>query len=148
MSKLKELLQSDLKTAMKTKNTIKRDTIRFLMSALKQVEVDQRIELSDKDIIKIIQKSVKQREDSMTQYENAGRNDLFQKELAEAKILKEYLPAQLDDNELKDIVKEAIKEVNASSMKDIGKVMGLAIKKSSGKADGKRINSIVKILLN
>ncbi len=147
MSKLKEQLQNDLKTAMKAKNTVKRDTIRFLMSALKQIEVDKRVELNDEDIIKIIQKSVKQREDSMTQYKNAGREDLFQKELKEANILKEYLPAQLDENELINIVKEAMKEVNASSMKDIGKVMGLAIKKSAGKADGKRINSIVKNLL-
>ncbi len=147
MSNLKEKLKGDLKDAMKSKDTVKRDTIRFLMSALKQVEVDERKELSDEDIIKIIQKSAKQREDSMTQYKNAGRDDLYQKELNELNILKSYLPAQLSDDELKKIVKNTIVKTGATSLKDIGKVMGAVIKECAGKADGKRINIIVKELL-
>ncbi len=147
MSDLKDRLKNDLKEAMKAKDTIKRDTIRFLMSALKQVEVDERKELSDEDIIKIIQKSAKQREDSMEQYKNANREDLYQKELNELNILKSYLPKQLDDDELKAIIKHIIKKTGATSLKDIGKVMGLAIKECEGRADGKRINTIVKEIL-
>ncbi len=148
MSDLKDRLKDDLKEAMKAKDTVKRDTIRFLMSALKQVEVDERKELSDEDIIKIIQKSAKQREDSMAQYKDAGRDDLYQKELNELNILKSYLPAQLSDDELKEIVKNTIEKTGATSMKDIGKVMGAVIKECAAKADGKRINAVVKELLS
>ena len=144
---LKEQLQQDLKTAMKEKDTFKRDTIRFLMSAIKQVEVDTRKELSDEDIVKIIQKSVKQREEAARQYKEGGREDLYEKEIKEAKLLKTYLPKQLSDEELKAELVQIIEEVGATSMKDMGKVMGVATKKLAGKADGKRINQMVKELL-
>ncbi len=144
---LKEQLQQDLKTAMKEKETFKRDTIRFLMSAIKQVEVDTRKELSDEDIVKIIQKSVKQREEAARQYKEGGREDLYEKEMKEAKLLKAYLPKQLSDEELKAELVQIIEEVGATSMKDMGKVMGVATKKLAGKADGKRINQMVKELL-
>ena len=148
MSKLKEKLQQDLKDAMKAKDNVTRDTIRFLMSSLKQIEVDERKELSDEDIVKIIQRSIKQREDSMKQYKDAGRDDLYEQELVGVQILKKYLPKQLDDNELKAVILNIIKQTSASSMKDMGKVMGLAIKQTAGRADGKRINNIVKELLS
>ncbi len=148
MSKLKEKLQQDLKDAMKAKDNVTRDTIRFLMSSLKQIEVDERKELSDKDIVKIIQRSIKQREDSMKQYKDAGRDDLYEQELTGVQILKKYLPKQLDDDELKAVILDIIKQTSASSMKDMGKVMGLAIKQTAGRADGKRINNIVKELLS
>ncbi len=148
MSALKDRLKNDLKEAMKSKDTFKRDVVRFLMSAIKQVEVDERRELSDEDIQRIIQKSVKQREDAATQYKEGGREDLFEKEMKEAEILKSYLPKQLSDEELRAIIEETIKEVGASSMKDMGKVMGAVIKKTVGQADGKRINAIVKELLS
>ena len=145
---LKETLQQDLKNAMKAKNVFKRDVIRFLMSAIKQVEVDERRVLSDNDIIKLIQKSVKQREDSATQYKEAGREDLYEKETKEANLLKTYLPTQLSDDELKQIIQDVITQTKASSMKDMGKVMGLSISKTQGLADGKRINNFVKMLLS
>ncbi len=148
MSALKDRLKNDLKEAMKSKDTFKRDVVRFLMSAIKQVEVDERRELSDEDIQRIIQKSVKQREDAAAQYKEGGREDLFEKEMKEAEILKSYLPKQLSDEELRAIIEETIKEVGASSMKDMGKVMGAVIKKTVGQADGKRINAIVKELLS
>jgi len=148
MSELKERLQQDLKNAMKAKDNVTRDTIRFLMSSLKQIEVDERRELSDEDIVKIVQKSIKQREDSMQQYKNAGRDDLYEQEFTGVKILQKYLPKQLSDEELEVVVADIIKKVNATSIKDIGKVMGLAIKQTAGKADGKRINIIAKNLLN
>ncbi len=144
---LKEQLKNDLKEAMKAKDNFKRDTIRFLMSAIKQVEVDTRKELSDEDIIKIIQKSVKQREDAAQQYKEGGREDLYEKEMKEAEILRSYLPKQLSDEELEAELKVIIEEVGATSLKDMGKIMGVATKKLAGKADGKRINQTVKKLL-
>ncbi len=147
MSQLKLKLQQDLKEAMKSKDTFKRDTIRFLMSAIKQVEVDTRKELEDEDIIKIIQKSVKQRHEAATQYKDGGRKDLAQKELEEAKLLETYLPAQLSDEELETEVRAIIEEVGAKTMKDMGKVMGAATKKLGSKADGRRINQMVKKIL-
>ncbi len=148
MSNLKEQLKNDLKEAMKAKDIFKRDVIRFLMSALKQVEVDERRELSDEDIQKLIQKSVKQREDAAKQYKEAQREDLYEKETKEAEFLKSYLPKQLDDEELKEIVKSVIEDTGASSMKDMGKVMGAVIKKTAGAAEGRRINTIVKEFLS
>lgn len=145
---LKEKLQQDLKRAMKEKDTFKRDTIRFLMSAIKQVEVDTRRELNDEDIIKIIQKGVKQRVEAAKQYQEGGREDLYEKEMKEAQLLKNYLPKQLDDEELKAQLEQIIKEIGVTNMKDMGKVMGIATKKLAGKADGKRINQIVKGLLS
>ena len=148
MSELKKRLQEDLKNAMKEKDIFKRDTIRFLMSAIKQVEVDTRKELSDEDIIKIIQKSIKQREESANQYKEANRDDLYEKEIKEAEILKSYLPKQLSDEELETEVKKIIEEVGATSIKDMGKIMGVATKKLAGVADGKRINQMVKKILS
>lgn len=147
MSLLKAKLQDDLKEAMKNKDNEKRDAIRFLMSALKQIEVDERKELSDADIIKIIQKSLKQREDSMIAFKEAGREDLYAKELAEAAILKVYLPEQLSDEALKAIIHKHIEATGATSLKEIGKIMPLVLSECSGVADGKRINMLAKEIL-
>ncbi len=147
MSALKEQLQNDLKEAMKQKDNFKRDAIRFLMSALKQIEVDERKELSDADIIKIIQKSLKQREDAATAFKEAQRDDLYEKEMAEATILKMYLPAQLSDEALRAIISKHIQAVGATSLKEIGKIMPLVLAECAGVADGKRINSIAKEIL-
>jgi len=147
MSLLKAKLQDDLKEAMKNKDNEKRDAIRFLMSALKQIEVDERKELSDADIIKIIQKSLKQREDSMAAFKEAGREDLYAKELAEAAILKVYLPEQLSDEALKAIIQKHIEATGATSLKEIGKIMPLVLAECSGVADGKRINMLAKEIL-
>lgn len=147
MSLLKAKLQDDLKEAMKNKDNEKRDAIRFLMSALKQIEVDERKELSDADIIKIIQKSLKQREDSMIAFKEAGREDLYAKELAEAAILKVYLPEQLSDEALKAIIQKHIEAIGATSLKEIGKIMPLVLAECSGVADGKRINMLAKEIL-
>jgi len=145
---LRETINQDVKTAMKAKDTKKRDALRLLTSAFKQIEVDERKELSDDDVIKIIQKQVKSRNDSATQYKDAGRDDLLQVELDEIAIYTQYLPAQLSDEEISSALKEIIAKVGASSMKDMGKVMGMASKELAGKADGKRINECVKTLLS
>ena len=148
MSQLKTKLQDDLKEEMKTKDNFKRDAIRFLMSALKQIEVDERKELSDADIIKIIQKSLKQRDDAATAFKAADRMDLYEKESAEAVILKSYLPQQLDDEALKVIIQKHIHTSGATSLKEIGKIMAAVLAECEGVADGKRINAIAKELLS
>lgn len=145
---LKEQINNDIKTAMKEKNAPLRDALRLLSSAMKQIEVDERKELSDDDIIKIIQKQVKQRNDAMSQYRDAGREDLYEKEAHEAAIFETYLPKQLDDTELETAIKAIIAEVGAETMKDIGRVMGAASKTLGTQADGKRINECAKALLS
>jgi len=145
---LREKINQDLKEAMKAKDVEKRDALRLLTSAFKQIEVDERKELSDDDVIKIIQKQVKSRNDSIDQYKKADRQDLVDKEQSEIDVYEVYLPKQLSDDELSDAVKAIISNVGAESMKDMGKVMGNASKELAGKADGKRINECVKKLLS
>jgi uncharacterized protein YqeY len=144
---LREQVLTDIKTAMKAKDTQKRDALRLLNSALKQIEVDERKELSDDDVIAIIQKQIKQRNDAAAQYKEAGRDELYDKEMAEIAVFEAYLPAQLDDTELENALKAIIEKVGATSMKEMGKVMGVASKELAGQADGKRISACVKALL-
>ncbi len=145
---LKEQISNDIKTAMKEKDVATRDALRLLSSAMKQIEVDERKELSDEDVIKIIQKQVKQRNDAMTQYRDAGREDLYEKEASEAAIFETYLPKQLSDEELETAIRAIITETSAASMKDIGRVTGAASKTLGAQADGKRINECAKKLLS
>ena len=144
---LKEQLKEDLKTAMREKEVVKRDSIRAINTMIKQIEVDERKELNDEDVIKLIQKGIKQREEAITQYSAASRDDLVAKEQEQIDVFMLYLPAQVSDNELEAGMKEIIAQVGATSMKDIGKVMGNATKRFAGVADGKRINEMVKKLL-
>jgi len=148
MKDIKEQLKKDLKEAMVNKDSFKRDCIRFLNSAIKQVEVDERRELSDDDIVKIIQKSIKQRDDAAKQYKDAGREDLYEKEVKEADILKVYLPKQLEITEIKKIVADIINETGAKSIKDMGNVMKIATQKIGSRSDGKTVSSVVKELLS
>lgn len=143
---IKQKLNDDLKIAMKANDIFKRDTIRLLNSALKQVEVDKRIELSDEEIIKILLNAKKQRLDSIEAYKKANRDDLVQKEKGELEIILQYLPKQLSDEELKAKIEEIIKSLNANGIKDLGKVMGAA-KELAKFADGSRISKIAKELL-
>ncbi len=144
---LRNQIKEDIKTAMKAKEHAKRDALRLLDSAMKQIEVDERKELSDDDVIAIIAKQVKQRQDSAAQYKEAGRADLLEKELDEIAIFEAYLPQQLSDEELHDAVKEIITQTGAQSMKDMGTVMGAAKSKIGTVAEGKRISACVKALL-
>ncbi|MBU1659250.1 GatB/YqeY domain-containing protein [bacterium] len=144
---LREIINQDIKDAMKAKDTKKRDALRLLTSAFKQIEVDERKELNDDDIIKIIQTQIKRRDDAATQYRDAGRDDLLQIELNEIKVYTPYLPLQLTDEELTSALHEIIKKVGALSVKDMGKIMAVASKELAGRADGKRINECVKTLL-
>ncbi len=145
---LRETINTDLKEAMKAKDVKKRDALRLLTSAFKQIEVDERKELSDDDVIKIIQTQVKRRNDAATQYKDAGRDDLLQIELDEIACYEVYLPAQLSDEELQSELSKIIEQVGASSLKDMGKIMGVASKSLAGKADGKRINEMIKTIFS
>ena len=145
---LKDTIKKDMITAMKAKDNKKRDALRMLSAAMKQIEVDERIELDDEMVMKIIQKQVKQRVDAADQYKDAGREDLYEIEMFEISCFEIYLPKQLNDEELELKIKEIIANVGAESMKDIGKVMGTASKALSGIADGKRINNCAKSILS
>jgi len=145
---LKEQLKSDLKEAMRAKDISKRDSIRSINTMIKQIEVDERIELDDTKIIQLIQKGIKQREEAIVQFKEASRDDLVQNEKNQIDIFSLYLPKQLTDEELEAVIESIIKEVGATTMKDMGKVMNPAKEKVGGSADGKRINLIVKKLLS
>ncbi len=144
---LKEQIKNDIKEAMRAKDTAKRDTLRNLQQAIKQIEVDERRELSDTDVEAILMKYAKQREDAKAQFADAGRDDLVAKEEAELAIVKSYLPEPLSEAELETIIKEIIAETGAQSMKDMGKVMGAAKAKVGSRADGGTISKMVKGLL-
>ena len=141
---LKQKLQEDLKTSMKNKDTLRKSVITLIRSSIKQVEVDKRIELNDDDVIDIISKQLKQRNDSLEQFLDARREDLVEETRSEIEVLKEYLPQQLSEEELNEIVKQTISEVGATSMKDMGKIMSAIKPKTKGRADGKLINKLVK----
>lgn len=145
---LKQQLKDDVKVAMREKNIIKRDSIRAINTTIKQIEVDERRDLDDAEIIKIIQKGIKQREEAVSQYKEASRDDLVEKEQAQIDVFKEYLPKQLTDEQLEVEIKTIISDLGVESMKEIGKIMGTASKKLAGIADGKRINETAKKLLS
>ena len=145
---LKDQIKSDVKDAMRAKEVIKRDTLRNIQAAIKQIEVDERRDVTDTDVESILMKYLKQREDAKTQFADAGREDLVEKEDAEIAIVKVYLPEPMDDTELESVLKEVIASVGAESMKDMGKVMGAAKSAIGSRADGGRINQTVKKLLS
>ena len=144
---LKDTLKADLKDAMRAKEIVKRDSIRAINTMIKQIEVDERKDLNDADVIKLILKGVKQREDAIVQYKSASRDDLVQIEQEQIDVFAAYLPKQLSEEELEVAIKAIINEVGATSMKDMGKIMNPAKEKVGATADGKRINNMVKKLL-
>ena len=141
-------IKSDIKDAMRAKDTVKRNTLRNIQAAVKQLEVDERREVTDTDLESIMVKYLKQREDAKTQFADAGRDDLVDKENAEIAIITPYLPEPMNDTELESVLKEVIASVGAESMKDMGKVMGAAKAAIGSRADGGRINIMVKKLLS
>ncbi len=141
-------IKNDIKEAMRAKDRAKRDTLRNIQTMIKQIEVDERRELSDADIEAILMKYAKQREDAMAQFKKAKRNDLVEKEEAELLIIKSYLPKPMSNEELERTLKEIIAQIGATSMKDMGKVMSAAKSAIGSRADGGRINACVKTLLS
>ncbi len=145
---LKDQIGEDLKSAMKAKDKIRLETVRSIKKVLLEKEVELRgkggVTLTLEDEIEILLQQAKQRRDSIEQYLQGGREDLADKEKAELDIIETYLPAQISDTELEEIITNIITQVGASNIKDLGKVMGVAIKELKGKADGKKIQELVK----
>ena len=144
---LKEKLLNDLKDAMKAKDTNKKNAVQMVRTAILQIEKDKCIEVTDEQIIDIIAKEVKTRKDSLVEFEKAERQDLIDKTNSEISVLEQYLPKQLTDEELELQVKEIVEKVGATTIKDMGKVMKEAKVTIGAKADGKRINEMVKKIL-
>ncbi|KKP93867.1 MAG: hypothetical protein US25_C0058G0005 [Candidatus Moranbacteria bacterium GW2011_GWE1_36_7] len=147
---LKEKILTDLKDAMRAGDVSKRDTLRLLDSAIKNLEIEKQkreIGLSDEEILEVIGRNVKQRNDSIRQFEEGGRPDLAEKEKIELAILVPYLPTQLSQEEIEVIVKEVIAGTGASNVGDLGKVMGQAMSKLKGQADGNVVREIAKKIL-
>lgn len=145
---LKKILMEDLKDSMKNKDTIRKNTITMVRAAIKQEEVDSRKELTEEEILTIINKEVKERRHSIEEFKKGDRLDLVESSEKEIEILLNYLPEQLTEAELEKIVHEAIEQVNAQSMKDMGKIMGVVMPKIKGRADGSMVNKIVKNYFN
>jgi len=143
---LKQQLEQEMKDAMKAKDSFKLNVIRFLLAQIKNKEIDLRKPLNNDEIYKIIQTLVKQRKESIVFSEKAGRADLVEKEKAELSLLESYLPKALSDEEITAIIKDVIKELNATQ-KDFGKVMKTLMPKIAGRADGAKVNELVKKLL-
>jgi len=140
---LQEKLMEDLKASMKSKEKVRKNVVTLVRAAIKQREVDERIELDDTDIIDIIAKQIKQKKDSIKDFEKGNRQDLVDLTNEEIKILLDYLPPQLSNEELDSIVKDAIEQTGAQTKKDLGKLMALIMPKVKGKADGTQVNQIV-----
>jgi len=132
---LKERITDDMKGAMRAGEKERLGTIRLVLAAIKQREVDERITLDDTQVLSVLEKMVKQRKEAITQFESGGRADLVAKEQAELAILQNYLPAQMSDAELDALIAEAIAATGAASIKDMGKVMGIVKTKAQGRAD-------------
>jgi len=141
---LKQRIQEEMKSAMKGGDKPRLGVIRLLMAAIKQREVDERIELDDEQILQVLDKMVKQRRDSITQYQDAGRTELAEQEAFEVSILQEYLPEALGEEEIADMIRQAISETGAESMRDMGKVMGRLKPKMQGRADLGAVSALIK----
>lgn len=145
---LEQQIQKDIMEAMKAHNTVRTNAVRAIKSEILLAKTSGAgAEITDGDVIKLIQKLIKQRKESAAMYAQGGRQDLADNELAEAAEIEGYLPKQLSEAEVEEIVKGIIAETGASSMADMGKVMGLATKKLAGQADGRTVSTIVKKLL-
>ena len=140
---LRDTLDSDLKDAMRNKEALKRTVLRTMLSEIRNAEINSQTTLDDGGIISVLTKQVQQRKDSVEAYAAADRQDLVDKETEEIKIISVYLPEQLPVEEIEEIIKTAISEIGASTLSDMGKVMGLVMPQVRGRADGKIVNTIV-----
>ena len=145
---IKDKLKDDLKAAMLEKDTIRKNVVQLIKAGVLQVEKDKKITLDDEGVLDVIAKQLKQRRDSLPDYEKSGRDDLIAQLKREMELLMEYLPQQLTRDELVEIVKDAIAQTGASEIKDMGKIMAAVMPKTKGRADGKEINAIARELLS
>ena len=148
MSKLKQLITDDMKLVMKAQDKPALKAIRMILGAIKQKEIDERIDLDDNQVMAVIQKMVKQRKDSISQFSDAGRTDLVEVEEAELLIINNYMPKQLGEDEIEAAVIKAISDTGADSMKDMGKLMGILKSQLDGKADMGQVSQLIKSKLS
>ncbi|MDH4396933.1 MAG: GatB/YqeY domain-containing protein [Limnobacter sp.] len=148
MTQIKAQILDDIKTAMKAREQAKLVTLRMLSAAIKQKEVDERVELDDAAVLAIIEKQIKQRKEAAVQFEQGGRSDSAQSELAEAAVLAAYLPQQLSEDEVMAELRQVVVEVSAAGPQDMGKVMGAAKTRLAGRADMSKVSGWVKQVLN
>lgn len=144
---IQENIRAQMTAAWKGGDTERRDALRLLLAAFKNAEIDAGHTLSDDETVRVLQKEAKQRRDSITEYEKAGRTDLAQKERSELTVIDEFLPAQLSDEELRLLAEEVIAEVGASDPGDVGKVMRPLLERVAGRADGGRVNQAAREIL-
>ena len=146
---IKDLLTEDMKQAMKDKESgkLRLSVIRMARANIKNIEIDEKRELNDDEVLAVVVKEVKMRQDSLEEFAKAGREELVEQAKQEIAILRKYLPEQLSDEELRALVEEAVAETGAAGPKDMGKVMAALMPKTRGRADGKRINTMVRELL-
>lgn len=145
---LKETLMQDLKTAMKTKDKRAKDTITMVRAAIKQKEVDERVDLDDEGVLKVLSKEIKERRGSIEEFEKAGRDDLVESTKAEIDVLMKYMPEQLSEEELEKLVRQVMEENNITEKKQMGLLMKNIMPRVQGRADGKAVNAIVNRILN
>ena len=145
---IKDKLKDDLKAAMLEKDTVRKNVVQLIKAGVLQVEKDKKITLDDEGVLDVIAKQLKQRRDSLPDYEKSGRDDLIAQLKREMELLMEYLPQQLTHDELVEIVKDAIAQTGASEIKDMGKIMAAVMPKTKSTADGKEINAIARELLS
>ncbi len=146
-STLKQRITDDMKTAMRAKDKERLGVIRLVLAAIKQKEVDERADLTETDVLTILDKMVKQRRDAIDQFQNAGRDELAAQEKFEISIIQEYLPTQLNETEIAELLAEAITATDAQTMKDMGKVMGWLKPKLQGRADMGAVSQAIKAKL-
>jgi len=144
---LRSRLEADLKTAMMARDEVRRDTIRFVLSALKNAEIEERGALTPDQDIALLNRMSKRLIEATDQYDAAGRTDLAERERAQLAIVKQYLPAELSDEELNALVREVVAETGASTPKDMGRVMPVLLERVAGRADGKRVSTAVRAAL-
>lgn len=145
---LKAVLLDDMKSAMKDKDTVKKDTVQLVRAAILQFEKDNKVVLDNDGVIDIIAKEVKRYKDVLPDYEKSGRQDLVDEIHRKIEILMPYLPEQLSEQEMREIAKEVITETGATSMRDMGKVMGAIMPRVKGRCDGKALNAVIKEFLS
>lgn len=148
MSTLKQQLMDDMKSAMRARNTLQLETIRMVRAAIQRKELDDRTELGDPEVLAVLTKMVKQCNDAASQFDEAGRDDLAAKERGNIEIMEHYLPSKLSEDEIEKVIRVAISETGASSMKDMGKVMGAVRGDLQGRADMGAVSAQIKALLS
>jgi uncharacterized protein YqeY len=144
---LKERLLSDMRTAMKQRDTVRKNVLSMARAAILQLEKDKRTDLDDQGVMEVIAKEIKSRKEALEMFKQGGRQDLVEQNEKEIEILGEYLPPQLSESEIREIIKETIEKVGAAGMKDMGKVMGAVMPQVKGRAEGGTVNRLVKEML-